>query len=309
VNILRNLAIYAGIALENAAAYRQIEEQNQEINKTSQKITASINYAKRIQNAILPHRNTIERSFLDSFVLFKPRDIVSGDFFWFAERGNRKYIAAVDCTGHGVPGAFMSLIGNDLLGEVVNVLHIESVDEILNELHKRVRKALKQKETDNRDGMDIAICMVDGDKRQLEFAGAKNPLVYIEYDDEGNPQIHTIKGDKMPIGGMQRETHRNFTKHIVKLKTPLNIAADGVSIVESEQEYKPTTFYIFSDGYQDQFGGRNGRKFMIKNLMNLLFKIHDQPMKQQRETLKEIIEMWMEGEHQTDDILIIGFRL
>jgi serine phosphatase RsbU (regulator of sigma subunit) len=310
VNILRNLAIYAGIALENAAAYRQIEQQNQEINKNSQKITSSINYAKRIQNAILPHRTTIEEAFHEAFVLFKPRDIVSGDFFWFADKGDKLYIAAVDCTGHGVPGAFMSLIGNDLLDEVINVLKIESVDEILNELHRRVRKALKQKETDNRDGMDMAICMIDRKKGQLEYAGAKNPLVYIEYDEEDKPILHTIKGDRMPIGGMQREKDRTFTKHIVQLRetSPVLIHENG-NLPAAEAVHKPITFYIFSDGYEDQFGGRSGRKFMFKNFVNLLYKIHDQPMEQQRETLKDIVDMWMDGEHQTDDILVIGFRL
>lgn len=310
-NILRNLATYAAIALENAAAYLQIEKQNEEINKTSQKLRSSINYAKRIQNAILPHRSTIEGAFNDAFVLFKPRDVVSGDFFWFADKGDQQFIAAVDCTGHGVPGAFMSMIGNDMLDEIINVLDVSSVDIILNEMHKKVRKALKQKETDNRDGMDMSICMIDKKRGVLEFAGAKNPLVYIDYNDKGQPELQTIKGDKMPIGGMQREAERIFSKHTIKLYCSAPVLADG------DEEGKPTgepilrpiTFYMFSDGYQDQFGGRNGRKFMFKNFKNLLFKIHEQPMSAQRETLKEIINMWMEDEHQTDDILVLGFRV
>jgi transcriptional regulator with GAF, ATPase, and Fis domain/tetratricopeptide (TPR) repeat protein len=307
VNILRNLAIYAGIALENAAAYLQIEQQNEEINKSTQKIRSSINYAKRIQNAILPHRSTIENAFSDAFVLFKPRDIVSGDFFWYAERGNRQFLAAVDCTGHGVPGAFMSMIGNDLLDEIINVLKVESVDVILEEMHNRVRKALRQKETDNRDGMDMALCMIDRDRQVLEFAGAKNPLVYIDLNEEGKPELFTIKGDKMPIGGVQREHERKFTKHTIKLRQTQPALANGAEGPIAEGE--PMTFYIFSDGYQDQFGGRDRRKFMFKNMKNLLYKIHDQPMANQRETLKGIIDMWMENEQQTDDILVIGFRV
>lgn len=309
VSILRNLAIYAAIALENAAAYRQIERQNQEINKATQKVRASINYAKRIQNAILPHRSTIENAFDDAFVLFKPRDIVSGDFFWFADKGNKKFLAAVDCTGHGVPGAFMSMIGNDLLDEIINVLEIEEVNVILAEMHKRVRKALKQEDTDNRDGMDMSLCMIDLERNVLEFAGAKNPLIYIQENEDGKSELKTIKGDKVPIGGVQREKERIFTKHTIKLHRNQSILANGEGVEEIQPTTKPINFYIFSDGYQDQFGGRNGRKFMIKNMRNLLLKIHDQPMASQRETLKEIIEMWMEDEQQTDDILVLGFRL
>ena len=307
VNILRNLAIYAAIALENAAAYRQIEKQNQEINKTTQKVRASINYAKRIQNAILPHRKTIEEAFSEGFVLFKPRDVVSGDFFWFTDKGSRKFIAAVDCTGHGVPGAFMSMIGNDLLDEIINVLDVDSVEEVLSQMHKKVRKALKQEATDNRDGMDMSICMIDTERQVLEFAGAKNPLVYVADNEEGKPELYTIKGDRMPIGGAQREKERTFTKHTIQLHQNQAVLTNGNSGRE-EILPKPISFYIFSDGYQDQFGGKNGRKFMFKNMKNLIFKVHDQPMSAQKDTLNEIIEMWMEGEQQIDDILLIGFK-
>ncbi|MGB0522935.1 MAG: GAF domain-containing protein [Flammeovirgaceae bacterium] len=311
INILRNLAAYAAIALDNAGAYEQIEDKNKEIQQSNKKILSSMNYAKRIQNAILPHRSTIENAVGDAFVLFKPKDIVSGDFFWFSQKGEKLFIAAVDCTGHGVPGAFMSMIGNNLLSEIVNDLNIESPDMILNELHSRVRSSLRQKETENRDGMDMALCVIDKEKQVLEFAGAKNPLVYIQEDENGEPQMHTIRGDKMPIGGLQREQQRIFTKHTIKLQqnAKLLVGEDGELINESSSEYKPTSFYIFSDGYQDQFGGRKSRKFMLKNFKRLLYRIHDQPMAQQRDTMKEIIEMWMEGEQQTDDILVIGFKI
>lgn len=312
LNVLRNLAAYAAIALENAGAYEQIEDKNKEIQQSNKKILSSMNYAKRIQNAILPHRSAIEKAFGDAFILFKPKDIVSGDFFWFSQKSNKLFIAAVDCTGHGVPGAFMSMIGNNLLTEIVNDLNIESPDEILNELHIRVRSSLRQKETENRDGMDMAICVIDKDAHTLEYAGAKNPLIYIQEDENGEAQMHTIRGDKMPIGGLQREQNRIFSKHTIKLRenAKLLVGEDGNLINEPTTEgHKPTSFYIFSDGYQDQFGGRKSRKFMLKNFKRLLHRIHDQPMTQQRDTMREIIDVWMEGEHQTDDILVIGFKI
>lgn len=311
LNILRNLAIYSAIAVDNAYAYEKIELINTEVQMSNKKIMSSMNYAKRIQNAILPHRSAIEDAFEDSFVLFKPKDIVSGDFFWFSERGNKKFIAAVDCTGHGVPGAFMSMIGNNLLSEIVNDLDIESPDKILTELHKRVRLALRQQETENRDGMDMALCVIDEDAGTLEFAGAKNPLLFIGYDDDGKVMLNTIKGDKMPIGGMQREAERIFSKHTLQIREENIVLAGGNENgnYEVKKMPLPKTFYIFSDGYQDQFGGRKSRKFMMKNFRRLLERIHDQPMAKQRDTLKEIIEMWMEGEQQTDDILVIGFRV
>jgi transcriptional regulator with GAF, ATPase, and Fis domain len=294
LNILKNLAVYIGIAIENSKSYTKIERQKEEIEKTSQKVTSSIKYAKRIQNAILPNRTLIKEILPDSFVFFKPRDIVSGDFFWFAHKPEKKklFVAAVDCTGHGVPGAFMSMIGNDLLNEAVNLLDIDSPDLVLTTMHDSVRKLLKQEESENRDGMDLAICMIDKERNVLEYAGAKNPLVYVR-----NNELFHIKGDKFPVGGHslgeEEGGKRIFNKHVIDLSDP-----------------NPATFYIFSDGYQDQFGGTDGRKFMIKKLKDVFQEVYNQPMELQRKRLLNNLRDWMADEPmQTDDILVIGFRV
>ncbi|MCS7018346.1 MAG: GAF domain-containing protein [Cytophagales bacterium] len=288
LNILRSLAVFIANAIENAEAYRKIEDQNQDIRRTNDKMTASINYARRIQQAMLPDKAAIQTVLPDSFIFFRPRDIVSGDFYWFLEKENKIFIAAVDCTGHGVPGAFMSMIGNDFLNEIVSLLHIESPELILKELHAHVRKALKQSETDNRDGMDVALCVIDRQRRVLEYAGAKSPLIYIRHDQ---PQtVYHIKGDRIPIGGMQKEPSRVFTKHIIPIQAP-------------------TSFYIFSDGLQDQFGGEQGLKYSIGRLKKFFAQNYHLPMEQQRRQLRFELMEWMQHERQIDDILVMGFKV
>lgn len=285
LNMLKSLAVYVAIALENAEAYRQIHFQKEEIQKSSQKMRASINYGKRIQRAILPKPSQIRESFSDAFILFKPRDIVSGDFYWFLERDGKKFLAAVDCTGHGVPGAFMSMIANELLNEIVGLLKIDEPDEILNELHIAVRKELKQLETGNRDGMDLTMCVVDEKAGTISYAGAKNPLVYVK-----NHRIYKINGDKLPVGGVRKSNQRRFTKHV--------LLTDDVDC-----------FYLFSDGYQDQFGGPDNRKFMSKRFRELLFKISDLGMPEQKSALTEALMSWQGYRRQTDDILVLGVRV
>ena len=310
VNVLKSLASYVAIALDNAGTYSKIEEQNVEINKNNEKITSSINYAKRIQNAILPHRTVIEQSLPDSFIFFQPKDIVSGDFFWFHRKKNKVFIAVVDCTGHGVPGAFMSMIGNNFLNETVIMRGIEEPHEILTALNKQIRMILKQDETDNRDGMDVALCVIDIKKRKVEFSGAKNPLIYIEQDKEkngleysrlnnashlgltavGTSQLKIIKGDKMPIGGSPKEQVYSFNKHTLKLDNP-------------------TTLYMFTDGYQDQFGGSTNRKYLTTRFKNFLLKINDLPLSDQKEELSKEFENWKGNIGQTDDVLVIGIKI
>jgi serine phosphatase RsbU (regulator of sigma subunit) len=192
-------------------------------------------------------------------------------------------ISAVDCTGHGVPGAFMSMIGFNLLDEITSK-GITRPNLILEELHRGVRFTLKQKETNNQDGMDLAMCVIDSKTKTLEFAGAKNPLIYIQ-----DGEVKQIKGDTNGVGG--KSDDHTFTLHTVDVSTP-------------------TYCYIFSDGFIDQFGGENGRKFMISNFRNLLFDIHQKPMKEQREILDKTIKEWMGKKYnQIDDILVIGFKL
>ncbi|AFM05510.1 tetratricopeptide repeat protein [Bernardetia litoralis DSM 6794] len=268
-----------------------VAHKSEQVNELYKKVTDSVRYAQRIQDAILVPPAQVFTNFgnkTEGFVLFKPRDIVSGDFYWTTEKNNKVILTAADCTGHGVPGAFMSLIGNDLLNEIVNFRGITAPHEILNELHAGVQNTLKQKETENRDGMDMALCVYDKEKNILEFAGAKNPLLYIQ-----NGEIKVIKGDKKPIGGKDFYEEDSFTTHSIDLN----------------EENAPKMFYIFSDGYQDQFGGIEGRKFMIKKLRGLLQEIHQKPMEQQHQILDETIIDWMKNEEQIDDILLMGFRI
>ena len=206
----------------NEELEQKVEERTEELSDKNFKITSSINYAKRIQEAVLPPQIEIMSQLPDAMVLFKPRDIVSGDFYWFAEmevsgrQGETKTVlAAVDCTGHGVPGAFMSMVGNAYLNQIIRLQGLLSPEEILNELHVAIRKDLKQKETQNRDGMDLALVVIDHKAQTLEFAGAKNPLLYIQ-----NGELHEIKGDKFPVGGYSYENEQSFTKHTIDISKP-----------------------------------------------------------------------------------------
>ncbi len=275
---------------ELTSALEQIEEQNNNIE-------SSINYATTIQNALLPDPTTLNKYFKDSFILFLPRDKVSGDFFWFNETEyynaqnelkTKFFVSAIDCTGHGVPGALLSMIGFNSLENIVSIKKIVEPNLILHELHESVRHILHQETTDNKDGMDLAICAFDPEKNEIEYSGAKNPLVYIQ-----NNEIFHIKGGKKPIGGGEFfELMKNFKYENTVI--PID---------------KPTTFYIFSDGFPDQIGGPENRKYLISRFKELLLEIHTNPMKDQAELLKLILEQWRGEEKQIDDVIIIGFRL
>jgi serine phosphatase RsbU (regulator of sigma subunit) len=283
LDILKNLGLYIAIALENSETYAQIEAQKAEIEKTNQKITSSINYAQRIQQAILPEPKVFNAILPDSFIFFRPKDIVSGDFYWLEQTEDKIFLAAVDCTGHGIPGAFMSLIGNEILTEIVTLHHIESPEKILQMLHEKIRRSLRQAESDNRDGMDLALCVLHKIDHTVEFSGAMNPIAYIQ-----NGEVQVIRGDKTSAGGIQREEERIFTKHIIpKIDTP-------------------TTYYIFSDGYQDQFGG--GRKYGLPRMKELFTRIYMTPMDEQAEIIENEWLNWKGSENPIDDILMIGFR-
>jgi serine phosphatase RsbU (regulator of sigma subunit) len=257
-----------------------LEEQNKEI-------LDSISYAQRIQQSILPLAEDISKQFEEYFILFEPREIVSGDFYYFQPVDNKVILAVIDCTGHGVPGAFMSILGKEILDNIILERKILEADMIMNELHKGIRKALKQDQTENRDGMDLSLIVLHKETQYLEFAGARNSLIYIS-----DKQLHEIKGDKVAIGGEQKELERLFTKHQV------NISPN-------------TTCYLFSDGYQDQFGGKEKKRFMISRMKELLLEIQRLPMEEQRLILDLKIEDWMAdgGERQTDDILMMGVRV
>ncbi len=263
---------------------RQIARQKKEIEEKNIDLTDSINYAKNIQDAMLEDITKLLKFLPEAFILFKPKDIVSGDFYWFGKKNNRFIVSAIDCTGHGVPGAFMSMLGNSFLDSIVLTKGETSPDKILETLSEEVQEALNQSETENKDGMDMALCSIDIDNRIVEFAGAKNPLVYIK-----RGEVTKVKGDKMPIGITAHESS-SFTNHTIEVD-------------------EPTCFYMFSDGYQDQFGGPDGKKFMVKKLQNLLLEIHQKPMAEQKEILDRTIEEWMGDEEQVDDIILLGFRM
>jgi len=271
---------------EILAQHDHINDQNKELQRKNENITASINYAKRIQQAILPFEERIRAILPEHFILFKPKNIVSGDFYWFQEIGNQKFIiSALDCTGHGVPGAFMSMVGDAVLNQVVLDKHIHNADEILNALNQGIRLALRQENSGNQDGMDASLCVVNYTQKIMQFAGAKNPLYYVQ-----NGQMNVIKGNRMPIGGSQYSLEQRFTRHDISFKNPI-------------------VFYIFSDGYQDQFGGVPPKKFMAKRFRELLFSISEKPMIEQRQILEETLQTWMQNQEQIDDILVIGGRI
>ena len=265
------------------------------IHQNNKRLMDSINYAKHIQVSMLPDSETLSRAFPENFIFFKPRDIVSGDFYWFHTQNHRSILAAIDCTGHGVPGAFISMIANELLNEIIILRTIYEPNLVLSELHKSLKITLRQNQTENRDGMDISLCVVhqvpEGQeewfgKPRLEFAGANNPLIYIQ-----NQTLFEIKADKKGIGGKQSQDELNFEAHTVFLD-------------------QNTTFYIFSDGYHDQLGGQYGRKYLSRRFKEVLLANHEKSMDEQKEFLEKNIQQWQAVHHekQTDDMLIIGFR-
>ncbi|WP_338791642.1 two-component regulator propeller domain-containing protein [Bernardetia sp. MNP-M8] len=287
LNIIRNIAVYAAIALINAKSYQQITEQSKAISIQNDNITASINYASRIQRAMLPPLKEIKNAFEEAFVLWMPRDVVSGDFYWFTQMKGKTFVAAVDCTGHGVPGACMSMIGNDMLNHIVLGKKITDPSLILLYLHEQVSLVLRQSETQNQDGMDMALCVYDNDLKTMAFAGAKNPMYYVQ-----DKKLKQIAGAKSPIGGrwQNNEEDRVFETHTIQVD-------------------KPTTFFLCTDGYQDQFGGKKGRKLMKKKMKSLFVEIADLDDTKQQEELKNYFLDWKKNEEQVDDVLVMGFKI
>lgn len=263
-----------------------LEEQQEKIQLQHKNITASINYAKRIQKAMLPSQNLLEEILPKSFVYFNPRDIVSGDFYFFAEKDDKVVIAAVDCTGHGVPGAFMSVIGNDLLTQIVVWRGITESNLILNELHNGIVQTLKQEETENRDGMDISLCVLDKKTNQIQYSGAKNSLLYIT----PNGKINQIKGDRHHVGGVARQIERDFTSHLI-------------------QPEEGTRFYLLTDGYLDQFGGKHGKKYSTKRFQLFIEKLNAFHVFELKHEVERNFIEWKGTEKQIDDVLVIGFEV
>jgi serine phosphatase RsbU (regulator of sigma subunit) len=264
-------------------------------------ITDSINYARNIQTALLPRHELLDEILPDHFILLKPRDIVSGDFYWFTYIENLSVIAAVDCTGHGVPGAFMSMLGSAFLNEIVNKEYMTHPGVILRRLRKEVIRSLHQngEAGESKDGMDLSICVIDKEKMKLQFAGANNPLYLVRNKDADAPGdfnryesekaiLYEIKGDRMPVSAGY--TMNNYTMH--------------------EFDFlKGDMIYLFSDGYADQFGGPQGKKFGYRNFKMLLLENSGTHLDDQMRILENSFNEWKGSQNQVDDMLVVGIRL
>ncbi len=270
-----------------------VTNQKDQILEQKQATTDSIQYASRIQTAILPPDEVLKYILPKHFILYKPRDIVSGDFYWLTQKREKIIIVVADCTGHGVPGAFMSMLGSALLNDIVNNIKTLQANLILDDLRDQVMESLRQtgQEGEAKDGMDIALCILDKDKMELQYAGGYNPLYLIRKNE-----LIEIKADKMPIG-ISSKAGESFTNHELILQ-------------------KGDAFYMFSDGYIDQFGGPKGKKFMTKQFKQLLLDIQNKIMFEQKEILEQTLNEWMgiDGQHeeeyeQIDDIIVMGIKV
>ncbi|MFH2095685.1 MAG: SpoIIE family protein phosphatase [Bacteroidota bacterium] len=278
------------LALEKARVKEQknqIESQKDEIERQKKEITDSINYAKLIQNAILPDENCLGAYFKENFILFMPKDIVSGDFYWVKEKMGKIIITAVDCTGHGIPGAFMSMLGITLLNEITGRMDDITANAILNALRDKIISTLKQtgEEGSSQDGMDMAICIIDRTKNSLQYSGANNPVYIIR-----KKELIELKADRMPVGYYEKnEPFKN----------------------EDFQLEQNDSIYLFSDGFSDQLG--YNEDYQIKKLKSgafkqLLLNVQDKSMEVQRYILEKELSEWRSTQEQTDDIIVIGIR-
>jgi ligand-binding sensor domain-containing protein len=271
------------------AINKEVTAQKYEIEHKNEEITDSIKYAKNIQEALLPSLTETEKALNNCFILYMPKDIVSGDFFWHTKKNNLQYIAAADCTGHGVPGAFMSIVGNTLLNEIVNDKGISLPGDILLELHKSVKSALNNKNADSerRDGMDIALCCLDRKTNTIQYSGANRPLWIFRKNK--NYELEVIKPTKYPIGGLELEENRIYLNH-------------EISVFEGDY------IYIFSDGFADQFGGPRGKKFMLSNMQTQIKENLQLTMPEQKLKIQQSFTTWKGELEQVDDVLVIGIK-
>ncbi len=262
----------------------EIQLQKEQIEKQNKEIKYSFDYAKKIQSTVLPPNEVFENLFAEHFIFFRPRDIVSGDFYWIAQKENKIVIAAVDCTGHGVPGSLMSMLGITLLHEIVNEKDVIQADEILNQLRSSIARTLKQegKPGEQKDGMDMVVLIYDPSTRDLEFSGANNPMYIIH-----KGKMNEYKGNNMPVAYYDNMT--DFTRETITLKQGDRI-------------------YLFSDGFPDQFGGPQGKKFKYRPFKDLLLEMHDRPMEEQEKILRMVFDEWKGDMDQIDDVLVMGLR-
>ncbi len=279
---LNKKATIARLALEESN--KELVIQKDLVEEKSQDIIESIEYAQNIQEAILPNQEAIGEVFKDHFVLYLPKDIVSGDFYWFKHFGDVSILAAVDCTGHGVPGAFMSMIGNTLMNKVISDERNFDPGTILNTLRKEVIDSLKQGNGKSSDSMDMALIAVNHETGTISFAGANNPLILVRDKD-----VQIIKGDKMPIGTHYVLENEPFTTHTMEFQ-------EGDCV------------YLISDGFPDQFGGARDKKYSMRRFRDLLLQVNHAPMERQLEILNKSFNEWKGTQSQIDDVLVIGVR-
>lgn len=270
---------------EMKAAYDEIDFQREELQLRNKDLTDSLTYARRIQAALLPAEHHIKKILPDHFIYYRPMHIVSGDFYWISERGGKYFIVAADCTGHGVPGALMSMIGLELLQKVINEMKVDESDQILLTLNKELELAFFREESGKamiKDTIEMSICVIDRKTMNMEFSGAFLP-VYIVRDDK----LIEIKGDKQNV--VQSFAEVSFNRSSFRLQ-------------------KGDILYLFSDGYADQFGGPDNKKFMYRRLRHILLTISKYPLEDQKRILDETITAWMQEYEQIDDMMIIGIR-
>jgi histidine kinase len=293
------LALYTASAIENAQLYNTLEQKvkdrTRELAGKNKQIMDSIEYAEEIQRAILPLSKKIKEALPEHFILYKPKDVISGDIYWFHQLGDKIFIAAIDCTGHGVPGALLSMMGNSILNEIVKERHLSDPALILQGLHNEVCRALKQGEcTDSLDGMDVALCVIEINKNKITFAGARRPLYLVKFagpdtdPQKEETQCMIIKGDRKSIGGRQREKERFFTSQEIDVR-----AGDMI--------------YLTTDGFSDQ-NNQEGQKYGSQRLLAFLPMAAKLPLSIQQKYFEEELLDFMGEEEQRDDITVIGIR-
>ena len=275
-------------AIENVRAEEKIRKQHLLVLQQKQAITDSIRYARRIQRAALPSPAYMNNILSDYFTVYKPKDILSGDFYWVREIDGFRVVIVADCTGHGVPGALMSMLGVTLLNEQFRTFGIRQPGVILGHLRSNVKEILAQEgsENDQMDGIDMAIALIDQDKKELQFAGANRPLFLIRKNDDY--ELSVIKGDKQPIGVHWEE--KEFTNHLIKIQ-------------------ENDSLYIFTDGFVDQYGGEKRKKFKTSNFKKLLLSVQAEPMGNQRKLIEDAFDNWRGTHEQIDDVCVVGVRL
>lgn len=266
-------------------AKHQISRQRQAIERKTQDLTSNLDYASRIQQAMMPQPEDLKGALPDSFIWLNPKEVVSGDFYWFAQAYNKIYLAAIDCTGHGVPGAFMSLVGDVYLNQIILQEEMREANQILARLHEHVRRTLHQEVGYTQDGMEVSLCVIDLTRGELQFAGARSNLYLCQQG-----AVKKISGDRMYIGGPVQPDDKGFTAHTISFK-------------------EATSFYLCTDGIRDQFGGDHDKKFGEKRLLELISSMYHLPMEEQKAQLCKTMRAWMQGYEQIDDMMVIGWKL